>query len=133
EKTIVFSMQDSAGGEGSTTYSAYPGETAILSSGVSIKNWTKLDALPMSAAKVAATRLWVANVPPQLTNVLTLYDGLKRLPRAQGRGFTPPHGWKDDAAGRGPSDIFYFPKGIVDAYSNFRGAELLVMPTANYE
>ena len=53
----------------------------------------------------------------QLTNVLTLYDGLKRLPRAQGHGFTPPHGWKDDAAGRGPSDIFFFPKGIVENYS----------------
>ena len=26
-----------------------------------------------------------------------------------------------------------FPKGIVDAYADFRGAELLVMPTANYE
>ena len=65
--------------------------------------------------------------------MLTLYDGLKRLPRAQSRGFTPPHGWKDDAAGRGPSDIFFFPKGIVENYSDFRGADLLVMPTANYE
>ena len=71
--------------------------------------------------------------PQQLTNVLSLYDGLKRLPRAQSRGFTPPHGWKEDAAGRGPSDIFFFPKGIVENYSDFRGADLLVMPTANYE
>jgi Right handed beta helix region len=72
-------------------------------------------------------------VPSQLTNVLTLYDGLNPLPRSRGRGFTPPRGWKDDAAGRGPCNVFYFPKGIVDAYTDFHGAELLVMPTANYE
>jgi hypothetical protein len=133
EKTVVFSMQDSAGDGGSTTYSAYPGETPILSSGVPIKGWKKLDALPKAAVAAAATHLWAADVPAELTNVLTLYDGLKRLPRAQSRGFTPPRGWKEDAAGRGPSDIFFFPKGIVENYSNFRGAELLVMPTANYE
>ena len=133
QKTVVFSLQDTAGPDGSTTYSAYPGETPILSSGVPIKGWKKLDALPKAAPEVSSGHLWTADIPPQLTNVLTLYDGLKRLPRAQGRGFTPPHGWKDDAAGRGPSDIFFFPKGIVENYSDFKGAELLVMPTANYE
>jgi hypothetical protein len=132
-KTVVFSMQDSAGDEGSTTYAAYPGETPVLSSGVPIKYWKKLDAVPKEAVAAAATHLWVAHVPAEVANVLTLYDGLKCLPRAQSRGFTPPHGWTADAAGRGPSDIFFFPKGIVDSYSNFRGSELLVMPTANYE
>jgi hypothetical protein len=132
-KTIVFSMQDSAGDEGSTTYLAYPGETPIFSSGVPIKAWKKLDESPKATAAAATTHLWVANVPAELVNVLTLYDRLKILPRARSRGFTPPHGWKDDAAGRGPSDIFFFPKGIVDSYSDFRGADLLVMPTANYE
>src|SRR4051794_29560388 len=86
DKTVVFSMQDSAGNEGSTTYSANPGETPILSSGVPITKWKKFDALPNGAVAAAATHLWVAAVPAELTNVLTLYDGLKRLPRAQGRG-----------------------------------------------
>ena len=133
EKTLVFSMGDSAGIEGSTTYAAYPEETPVLSSGVPIKNWKQLGALPKGTVPAAENHLWVADVPPQLANILTLYDGMKRLPRARGRGFTPPHGWKDDAAGPGPSNLFYFPPGIVDAYSDFRGAELLVMPTANYE
>lgn len=132
-ETEVFSMPDSARGEGSTTFQAYPDETPVLSSGIPITIWTKLESAPSGTSAAAKEHLWTAEVPAQLKNVLTLYDGLKRLPRAQGRGFTPPHVWKDDAAGRGPSDIFYFPSGVVDAYSDFRGAELLVMPTANYE
>jgi hypothetical protein len=131
--TEVFSLPDSARGEGSTNFHAYPSETPVLSSGVPVTGWKKLDKAPKGAADTAKGHLWSANVPSQLTNVLTLYDGLDRLPRAQGRGFTPPHGWKDDAAGRGPSDVFYFPNGVVDSYSDFRGAELLVMPMANYE
>src|SRR3954454_5447873 len=46
EKAIVFSMQDSAGEEGSTTYAAYPGETPTLSAGVPIKGWKKFHSLP---------------------------------------------------------------------------------------
>lgn len=133
EKAVVFSRKDCAGRTGNTSYSAFPSETPILSSGIQIKDWKKLEKLPDSAAATTAGHLWVADVPLQVAHVLTLYDGLKRLPRAQGRGFTPPRNWKDDAAGRGPSDLFFFPKGIVDVYSNFRGAELHVMPTANYE
>jgi hypothetical protein len=133
ERTLLFSMRDSAGKNGSTTYGAYPGETPILSSGIPIKNWTRLDVSPKGAVPAAAKHLWTADVPGQLTNVLTLYDGMKRLPRARGHGFTPPHGWKEDAAGRGPCDIFFFPSGIVDRYASFLGADLLVMPTANYE
>ena len=133
KNTVVFSMLDSAGKDGSTTYVSYPNEMPILSSGVPITGWKKLDSLPKSAPAAAKSHLWFADVPFKVTNVLSLYDGLKRLPRAQGRGFTPPHGWKDDAASRAPSDIFFFPTGIVENYADFRGAELLVMPTANYE
>ena len=132
-ETLVFSMQDSAGAEGVTEFIAYPSETPIVSSGVPIVKWRKIDEQPAGTTAAAAKHLWVADVPAELANVLTLYDGLKRLPRAQGKGFEPPHAWKDDAAGRGPADIFFFPEGIVEAYQDFRGAELLVMPTANYE
>ena len=132
-QTVVFSMQDSAGGQGSTTYTAYPGETPIVSSGVPLKGWKKLEKDPESAAKVARGHLWTVDVPAELANVLSLYDGLKPLPRAQSKGFTPPKNWKEDAAGRGPSNVFYFPKGIVENYADFRGADLLVLPTANYE
>jgi hypothetical protein len=133
DKTVVFSMADSAGPDGSTTYAAYPGETPILSSGIALKNWKRLDSPPKGTSGAAANRLWIADVPAELADVLTLYDGLQRLPRAQSGGFTPPHGWKDDAAGRGPSNVFYFPKGFIEKYPSFRGADLLVMPTANYE
>ncbi len=133
ERTLVFSMEDTAGKNGSTTYLAYPGEKPILSSGVPIKGWKRVEPLPKGVAAAAGVHLWSADVPAELTNVLTLYDGMKRLPRARSRGFTPPLGWKADAAGPGPSNVFYFPPGIVETYSDFRGAELLVMPTANYE
>ena len=133
KRTVVFSMKDSAGPKGNVTYAAYPGETPVLSSGILMKGWRKLESLRTGAVPAASGRLWTAEAPPEVANILSLYDGLKRLPRAQGDGFEPPHGWKDDAAGRGPSDLFYFPKGVIDRYANFRGADLLVMPTANYE
>jgi len=132
-ETEVFGIADSAGSDGHTQFVAYPGETPIISSGIPIRGWQRLEGTRDNVPAFAREHLWWAEVPPQLRNVLSLYDGLKRLPRAQSRGFTPPQDWKEDAAGRGPSDLFYFPKGIIDAYSDFRGAELLVMPTANYE
>ena len=76
-QTVVFSMQDSAGGQGSTTYTAYPGETPIVSSGVPLKGWKKLEKDPESAAKVARGHLWTVDVPAELANVLSLYDGRK--------------------------------------------------------
>ncbi len=133
DKTLVFSLLDSAGEVGTTTFAAYPGESAILSSGVPLGKWTKLERHSPSVAASAVEHLWVTDVPACLGEVLTLYDGLNRLPRAQGRGFTPPHGWPDDGAGRGPCDVFYFPQGVVERYPDFVGADLLVMPTANYE
>ena len=53
----MFSLQDTAGPDGSTTYSAYPGETPVLSSGVAVKGWKKLDALPKGAPTVASGHL----------------------------------------------------------------------------
>ena len=132
DKTLVFSREDSAG-EGGTLYAAYPGEAPVVSSGVPLKEWTKLDTTPPNLAAAATGHVWTTHVPSYLSDVLTLYDGLNRLPRARGQGFTPPHGWKDDGAGRGPCDIFYFPDGVIERYADFSGADLHVMPTANYE
>lgn len=131
-KTLVFSMDDNASAEGTTTFAAYSGESPVITSDVPITGWRRF-ASNANVNTVAKEHLWVAATPPQLTSILTLYDGMKQLPRAQSKGFTPPHGWKEDAAGRGPADIFYFPPGIIERYATFRGAELLVMPTANYE
>lgn len=131
-KTLVFSMDDSAGADGATTFAAYPGELPVITSDVPIAGWQRFEP-NASVAAAAKEHLWVADAPPQLASILTLYDGMKRLPRARSNGFTPPHGWKEDAAGRGPADVFYLPPGIIDRYADFRDAELLVMPAANYE
>ena len=37
EKTVVFGLQDSAEGDSTVTYAAYPGETPVFSSGREIK------------------------------------------------------------------------------------------------
>ncbi|MFO0789998.1 MAG: right-handed parallel beta-helix repeat-containing protein [Pirellulales bacterium] len=133
QQTLVYSLDDSANDGGSTAYMAYPGEMPIVSSGVPLSAWQRFDSNAKNASAAATGHLWVVNVPAGLDNVLTLYDGLQRLPRARSAGFTPPRAWKEDAAGRGPADIFYFPPGQFDRYADIRGADLLVMPTANYE
>ncbi len=130
---VTFTLEDCAGETGKTVYAAYPGETPILSSGIALADWKRFGDRPGTASADVAKHLWSVDVPPALTDVLSLYDGLTPLPRAQGKGFMPPHGWKDDGAGRGPNDVFYFPEGIVDRYADFAGADLHVMPTANYE
>src|SRR3954468_2764826 len=48
KETVVFSLQDSATAGHTITYGAYPGETPVLSSGASLRNWKRLVQEPES-------------------------------------------------------------------------------------
>ncbi|HET6324479.1 MAG TPA: right-handed parallel beta-helix repeat-containing protein [Planctomycetaceae bacterium] len=128
-ETLVFSLDDSAPNGGTITYAASPGEKPILSSGVPIRSWRKLTENPPEVPATARGKLWVADLPPDFDRILTLYDGLERLPRARTKGFTPPEFVKPNQ----PLDQFRFPVGAMKNWPDLKEAELLVIPSCDYE
>lgn len=114
--TIVFGLEDSAVGESTITYAAYPGETPVFSSGRKIEGWERvtrqLPALPESAqGKVLAAKT--------TARFSTLYDADGRLPRARSERFVP----------KGSANELRFPKGQLKNWPNVKDVEILVRPT----
>jgi hypothetical protein len=64
-----------------------------------------------------------------LERVFSLYDGLERLPRARTKGFAPPEFVKANQA----LDQFRFPAGAMKNWPDLKEAELLVIPSCDYE
>ena len=128
-ETLVFNLEDSAVENGSITYSAYMNERPILGSGVPITGWRRLEESPANLPEVARGKVWVADLPAGIDHPYTLYDGDRRLSRAKGEGFAPidPEDRKTFA------DKFIFPPGALRDWSDLSDAELLVIPTADYE
>ena len=89
-ETVVFGLEDSAEAGQTITYAAYPGEEPIFSSGVRIEGWRELVRdVPEGLSHMAQPHVWVADVPSDLGAFRTLYDGDRRLSRAQDRRFQP--------------------------------------------
>ena len=128
-ETLVFSLEDSAPDGGTITYAAYLHETPILSSGMPIRSWRKLREAPPGLPDAARGKVWVADLPPGIDRFFTLYDGLQRLPRARSEGFTPPEFVKPNQ----PLDQFRFPAGTLKNWPDLKEAELLVIPSCDYE
>jgi hypothetical protein len=128
-ETLVFSLEDSAPNGGTITYAAAPHETPILSSGVPIRGWRKLRENPPGLPAAARGKVWVADLPPGIDRLLSLYDREERLPRSRAKGFTPPEFVKANQ----PLDQFRFPAGAIKNWPDLKEAELLVIPSCDYE
>jgi Right handed beta helix region len=128
-ETLVFSLEDSAPNGGTITYVAAPHETPILSSGVPIRGWRELREKLPGLPAVARGKVWVADLPPGIDRLLSLYDREERLPRARTKGFTPPEFVKPNQ----PLNQFRFPAGTVRNWPDLKEAELLVIPSCDYE
>jgi hypothetical protein len=87
-RTVVFSMEDSVAAGYSTTYAAWPGETPVLSSGVPITGWERVEKAPGLPPK-SRGKVWSAAVPAEAGDVAVLFDGDRRVPRARGAGLVP--------------------------------------------
>ena len=129
KETLIFSLADAAPAGGTITYAAYRNETPVITSGVPIKNWRRLVEDPPNLPANARGKIWVADLPPELENILTLYDSEGRLPRARGDGFAPT----EAADKRTWPDRISFPAGALRNWTDLNGAELLIIPTADYE
>ena len=128
-ETLVFGLEDSAPRGGTITYAAYPREAPVVSSGVPIGNWRKVEKEPEGLPAVARGKVWVADVPRELEQIRTLYDGMERLPRARGQGFAPP----ESAARPVRADELHFPPGALKNWVGRSEVELLVIPGCDYE
>jgi hypothetical protein len=127
-ETILFSMRDSAVDGHTITYAAYPGETPVLTPGVPVTEWRKLDRSPADLPAKAHGRVWAAPVPAGVQSFRTLYDGVRRLPRARSEGFRPldeAKAWYAEDQG-----FFHFPEGSVRAWPNLSDVEVVIVPVA---
>jgi hypothetical protein len=109
-KTVVFGLEDSAPLGRTITYQAYAGEEPIFTSAVPVTGWKR----------PSQGHIWVADIPPGLSRILTLYDGETRLSRARSKGFalTRP----------GDRETLYFPPGAIKNWNNLDDIELLIIP-----
>ena len=71
----------------------------------------------------------MADLPPGIDRLFSLYDGEERLPRARTKGFTPPEFVKPNQ----PLNQFRFPAGTMKNWPDLKEAELLVIPSCDYE
>ena len=125
-ETLVFSLGDSAAEGQTITYAAYPGEQPVFSSGVSIGSWSRLDSPPAGLPEVARGKVWVADLPANVSAFNTLYDGDTRLPRARGKGFEPRLDWQTGAE----LDLttLPFPSGALQDWGRLEDIEVVVRP-----
>ncbi|MEO6338050.1 MAG: right-handed parallel beta-helix repeat-containing protein, partial [Verrucomicrobiota bacterium] len=128
KETLVFSLADSALKGGSITYSAFPNEQPVLSSGVPIRDWRKVEEDVSYLPSLSKGKLWVADLPPEFQRIFTLYDGADRLPRARGDGFAPTN-----FADATSLDKFIFPAGALRNWPDLKEGEIVIIPTADYE
>jgi hypothetical protein len=128
-ETLVLSLEDSAPDGGTITYAAYLHETPILSSGVPIRNWRRLPENPPGLPPAARGKVWVADLPQGIDRLSSLYQGQERLPRARTEGFTPPEFVKANQ----PLERFRFPAGAMKNWPDLKEAELLAIPSCDYE
>ncbi|MDF7823549.1 putative glycoside hydrolase [Pontiellaceae bacterium B12227] len=94
------------------TISAYPGEKPVVSGGVPVTGWTRLN---------SDGRIWVAELPEGLERFYTLYDNKGRLQRARDAGFTVTK----------PGDLrtLHFPKGALKNWDNLDDVEINIRPS----
>ena len=116
DETVVFGLEDSGSGESQITYTAYPGETPVFSSGREIQGWEKLTVDLPALPEKARDHVWVADVKDRF---LTLYDEAGMLPRAQSDRFIP----------NGKASELYFPEGVLKNWPNVEDVEIVVRPT----
>ena len=86
-ETVVFGLEDSGADGTKITYQSYENETPIVSSGVRIGTWRKLNKYPTTLPEVAKGNVYVADIPEGMGRFYTMFDGEKRIPVARKEGF----------------------------------------------
>lgn len=118
DETVIFGLEDTGDDKQAITYSAYPSETPVFSSGQVIEGWEKVNTALPGLPEEAQGNVWVADVSDRF---LTLYDDEGMLARAQSEAFFP-------AEAKNGKNRLHFPKGKLKNWSNVTDAEIIVRP-----
>lgn len=129
QETVVFSLEDSGAEEGQITYEAYPSETPVFSSAITLDGWEKAPDSLTHLPAVARGKVWQASLPSGeegFKNFRTLYDSDGLLPRARSTGFIP----RERPANRRKTgkNMVYCPDGTVRNWENFDDVEIAIRP-----
>ncbi|MDF7801641.1 right-handed parallel beta-helix repeat-containing protein [Pontiellaceae bacterium B1224] len=120
-QTLVLGMEDgSASDSACLTFAAYPGETPVISAGVPVAGWKRLEAVPAGLPEKAAGQVWVADMPEGMDRFYTLYDSKGRLNRARNSGFAYTKA--------GTKRTLHFPQGALKNWDNLGDVEVQVRP-----
>ncbi len=87
--TFVLGLEDSPLSPYSVTYRNYEEEIPVLSSGVSVRDWSKENSLPAHANSKAKGNLWSAPIPKGIDNFRVMYKNGVMLQRAKGEKWSP--------------------------------------------
>lgn len=121
KKTVVFGLEDSGEGDSTITYSAYPRENPVFSSGQEINGWKKETSELTGLPDEAKGKILVADVSHKF---LTLYDEEGMLPRARSDKYNALKGTN--------SNELYFSKGELKNWTNIKDVEIFVRPTRDW-
>ncbi|HUT13054.1 MAG TPA: right-handed parallel beta-helix repeat-containing protein, partial [Thermoguttaceae bacterium] len=103
------------------TFAAYPGEHPVVSGGVPVTGWKRLESAPAELPAKAVGKVWVADMPAGMDGFYTLYDSRGRLNRARNAGFA--------YARPGNARTLHFPKGALKNWDNLEDVEIQVRPS----
>jgi len=109
-----------ATGPAHLTFAAYPGEHPVVSAGVTITGWKRLEPAPFASPHITTGKVWVADMPEGMERFYTLYDGQGRLNRARNAGFLPTK--------TGDRKTLHFPEGGLKNWDNLEDVEIQVRP-----
>ncbi|WP_246151533.1 right-handed parallel beta-helix repeat-containing protein [Rubripirellula reticaptiva] len=102
------------------TFAAYPGEHPVISAGVPVTGWKRLESTPDELPAKATGKVWVADMPDGMERFYTLYDSHGRLSRARDSGFAYMK--------QGTQRTLHFPKGALKIWDNIEDVEIQVRP-----
>jgi len=83
-KTVIFNLEDSGNKNQTITYTAYPGETPILSAGKEVLGFKRPTSAIPNLPQIAQSKVVVANISEDFS---TMYDNQGILPRAKSSMF----------------------------------------------
>jgi hypothetical protein len=136
-ETVVFSLEDSAGGERSVSYEAYPGEKPVLDAGILLTGWEKTGDTTACGdlPEAAKGHVWVAALPVRPNGDFTFNslftdggtrNGGQRISRARGKGFA--FDADDSIPEENQWDTCRIPSGSMEAWPDIDNCELVVIP-----
>jgi hypothetical protein len=102
-------------------FAAYPGEHPVISAGVPVTGWKRLESEPAALPQKATGKVWIADMPAGIERFYTLYDREGRLKRARNEGFLTTK--------LGDLRTLHFPKGALKNWDNLKDVEINIRPS----